>query len=81
MVNQQQLGPLLQSLGSQLGVNPEELQERGRQSRLTMAATMAAARSTCQCETCRLLRQFADKLVGDALREVTPDVPGPDPQP
>jgi hypothetical protein len=81
MVQQAQLGPLVQALSSQLGINPQELEERGRQSRLTMAATVAAARSNCACDACQLLRQFSDKLVSDALHEVSPGAPGPDPQP
>jgi hypothetical protein len=81
MVQPAQLGPLVQALSSQLGISPQDLEERGRQSRLTMAATVAAARSNCDCEACRLLRQFSDKLVGDALREVDSGAQGPNSQP
>ena len=72
MVHQAQPDQLLRALSSQLGVNPQELEERARQSRLGYAATMAAIHDGCACDACRLLRAAADKVVTDALKEITP---------
>ncbi len=72
MVNQAQPAALLRALSSQLGVSPEELKEQGRQSRLTLAATIAATGSNCQCDPCRLLRQHSAKIVRDAIQEISP---------
>lgn len=72
MVQQAQPDQLLRALSSQLGVNPQELETRARQSRLGYAATMAAVRSNCGCDACKLLRQTVDSLVEDAMKEITP---------
>lgn len=75
MVQQAQLGPLLQALSNQLGVSPEDMEERVRQSRLSLAATMAAVQDRCPCNACQLLRQAAGKIVQDALKEIVPPTP------
>ena len=77
MVHQAQPDQLLRALGSQLGVNQQELEAGARQSRLRYAATMAAIHDGCGCDACRLLRAAADKVVTDALKEIAPPAPDP----
>ena len=72
MVHPAQPDQLLRRLSQELGVNPQELQERARQSKLGYAATMAAVRSNCGCDACRLLRRSVDALVDEAMQEITP---------
>lgn len=78
---QAQPDQILRVLSSQLGVSPQDLEERARQSRLSLAATMAALQDRCSCNACQLLRQTAGKLVQDALKEVTPPPPAAATQP
>ena len=75
MVHPAQPDQLLRRLSQELGVNPQELQERARQSKLGYAATMAAVRSGCNCDACQLLRRSVDSLVEDAMKEITPPAP------
>jgi hypothetical protein len=36
-------------------------------ARATMAAILAAAKGTCACETCRILKVVADEIKGEFL--------------
>ena len=71
MVQQAQPDQLLRALSSQLGVNPQDLEERARQSKLAYAAQVAAIQDGCTCRACQLLRRTVDGLVDDAMKEIT----------
>jgi hypothetical protein len=81
MVQQGQPDQLLRVLSSQLGVSPQDLEDRARQSRLGYAATMSAVQGRCNCDACRLLRAAAGKLVQDALKEAIPLAVSAPPEP
>ena len=72
MVQQAQPAALLQRLSQELGLDKQEFEARARQSKLGYAAQIAAVRSGCNCEACRLLRATVDGLVDEAMREVPP---------
>jgi isopentenyldiphosphate isomerase len=76
MVQQAQPAALIRRLSQELGVSPQELEERARQSRLGYAAQVAALQDGCGCRACRLLRQSLDGLVDEAMKEIaTPPPP------
>lgn len=52
---------------------------RTKQGRLTFAATISALKNDCQCETCQLLRQSIELLLGDARKELQPHAAGVNP--
>lgn len=72
----QMLQGLLEAAGSG---DTSERDLRTKQGRLTFAATISALRGNCQCETCQLLRQAIDFLLGDARKELQPDAPSVNP--
>lgn len=74
MVQPQQVPPLLERLVSEASAPPQDAGARGRQSKLTFAATIIASRSNCACEPCRLLRATLDNLIADARQEIATDV-------
>lgn len=64
------------------GLGPEALAQldgRSRAARFVSLATMAAARSECPCDSCRLLRQAVDISMGEALKELEPDAKSDNP--
>ena len=81
MVNQAQLGPLLQTLLREQGVDPQEVQSRGRQGKLGFAASIIALRNGCNCEPCQILRRSMDGLLEDARKEIAIDAQGQAPLP
>jgi len=80
MVHPAQPDQLLRRLSQEIGVNPQELQERARQSKLGQAATMAAIQDGCDCRACLLLRGTVNTLMAEAMREIAPP-PAPAPAP
>jgi len=72
MVQRAQPAAILQRLSQELGINPQELEERARQSRLAQAAQVAALQDGCNCRACKLMRQSLDRLVDDAMNEIAP---------
>ena len=39
-------------------------------ARFFMSAVLSALTSNCQCETCRILRKYAEKLKNDMLKVI-----------
>jgi hypothetical protein len=77
MVQPAQLAPLVQTLLREQGVDPQELQSRGRQGRLGFAASLIALTNNCNCEPCQILRQSMHLLLQEARKEIAADAPGP----
>lgn len=65
----------LLSLGA---ARSEEESPRFRSQRLVSAATMAAARSKCNCDACKYLRRAVDISIEEAKKELEPDAKGDD---
>ena len=66
------------------GLTPEALAQldgRSQASRFVSLATMAAARSDCECDASRLLRRAVDISMGDAMKELEADAPSNNPPP
>ena len=64
------------------GLDPEvlaQLEGRSQASRFVSLATMAAARSDCECDAARLLRRAVEISMGEGLKELEPDAPSDDP--